>query len=206
MKTTIHRSLVSLKLPLVVALLISIAKAIVQALTGNASFPSPVPTLAEITTAIHDLEIAETAAISRVRGAVTARNDKRVALVALLSELKAYVQKVADANQENGAALIQSAGMNVRKTAVRKPRVFAVTQGSVSGVVKVVVPSAGARAAYDWEWSIDGGKTWQLAPSTLQAKTAMSGLVPGSTVSFRYRVVTKKGESDWSEPTSFLVK
>ena len=88
----------------------------------------------------------------------------------------------------------------------RKPRVFAAIQGSVSGPVKLVAPVAGPRAAYDWQWSTDGGKTWQLAPSTTQARTAMIGLTPGSTVLFRYRAVTKTGETDWSEPTSFIVK
>lgn len=104
-----------------------------------------------------------------------------------MAELKAYVQKVADADMENGAALIQSAGMNVKKTAVRPPRVFAITQGPgpVSGTVRVVAPKAADRAAYDWEWSTDGGKTWQIAPSTLRATTqkdrargGIDGLVP----------------------------
>jgi hypothetical protein len=96
--------------------------------------------------------------------------------------------------------------MKVRKTPVHKPRVFAAVQGSVSGSVKLVAPFAGPRSAYDWQWSTDGGKTWQLAPSTVQARTSMIGLTPGSTVLFRYRAVTKAGESDWSEPTSFIVK
>jgi len=70
----------------------------------------------------------------------------------------------------------------------------------------VVAPTAGDRAAYDWEWSTDGGKTWQLAPSTVQSRTRMIGLTPGSTVLFRFRAVTRKGESDWSDPLTFIVK
>jgi len=89
---------------------------------------------------------------------------------------------------------------------VRKPRVFTITQGIVSGAVHVVAPSAGRRAAYDWEWSSDGGKTWQLAPSTMQAKTSLTGLTAGATLMFRYRAVTKTGEADWSQPISFMVK
>jgi hypothetical protein len=197
---------VSLDLSVVIAILISVVKAIVLAMTGNKAFPNPTPTLAEVAAAITDLETAQAAALSRVKGAVAARNDKRRALVALMQELKAYVQKVADGDQENGAALIQSAGMNVKKSPARKPRVFAITQGAVSGAIKVVVPSAGRRAAYDWEWSVDGGKTWTLAPSTMQAKTTLTGLAAGTTVTFRYRAVTKAGEGDWSQPTSFLVK
>ena len=201
------RSLVSLKLPTVVGLLISLTRALVQALTGNPAFPNPSPTLAVLSAAINILETAQTAALTRVTGAVEVRNEKRAALVKLLADLRAYVQTVANAAlPEHAAAIIQSAGMKVRKTPVHKPRVFAAIQGSVSGSVKLVAPFAGGRAAYDWQWSTDGGKTWQLAPSTVQARTSMIGLTPGSTVLFRYRAVTKAGESDWSEPTTFIVK
>jgi hypothetical protein len=31
-------------------------------------------------------------------------------------------------------------------------------------------------------------------------------LTAGATVMFRYRAVTKIGESDWSQPISFMVK
>jgi len=201
------RALVSLELPTVVGLLISLVRALIQALTGNAAFPNPTPTLAVLSGAVNDLEVAQTAALTRAKGAVEVRNEKRAALVTLLADLRAYVQTIANAAPpEHAAAIIQSAGMNVRKTPVHKPRVFAAIQGSVTGSVKLVAPFAGPRSAYDWQWSTDGGKTWQLAPSTVQARTSMIGLTPGATVLFRYRAVTKTGESDWSEPTSLIVK
>ena len=204
---TAPRPKVSLALPTVVGLLISLARAIVQALTGNGAFPNPTPTLAALSAAISDLETAQSAAQTRVKGAVEVRDEKRATLATLLDELKAYVQSVANAGPaEHAAALIRSAGMNVRRPVARKPRVFAAVQGSVSGSVTLVAPFAGPRSAYDWQWSTDGGKTWQLAPSTVRARTGMTGLTPASTVLFRYRAVTKAGETDWSEPTTLIVK
>jgi hypothetical protein len=50
-----------------------------------------------------------------------------------------------------------------------------------------------------------GGKTWVTAPATLQAKTTVAGLVPGSTAQFKYRAVTKTGEGDWSQRVSLMV-
>lgn len=203
----VQRALVALAIPKVVGLIISIARAVVHALTGNPAFPSPTPTLAAVTVAIDELETAQTAALTRVKGAVELRNEKRATLVTRLAELKAYVQAVANAAPpEHAAAIIQSAGMNVRKTPTRKARVFAAIQGSASGSVTLTAPFAGPNAAYDWEWSTDAGKTWQLAPSTVQARTRMTGLAPATTVLFRYRAVTRKGESDWSEPVTFIVK
>ena len=206
MTTPIHRSLVALKLPRPVPALIAVAKAIVQAMTNNPSFPAPTPSLGDVTAGISALETAQSAARTRAMGTVAVRDARRITLRALLDELEACVQKMADADMENAAALIQSAGMSVRKAPVHPPRVFAITQGAVSGSIKVVAPTAGDRASYDWAWSADGGQTWHPAPSTVRSTATMSGLTPATTVTFRYRSVTKAGVSDWSEPTSFLLK
>jgi hypothetical protein len=203
---SVHRSIASLKLPIRVPLLITYAQAIVRAMTGNASFPTPVPALAAVTGKIDDLQVAETAALARTRGAVTTRNEKRAALVQELQQLRGCVQATADANADNAASIIQSAGMALKKTAVRPPRVFAAKPAAVSGSVELVTHAAARRASYQWEYSTDGGKTWVLLPATLQTKTVVSGLAPAATVSFRYRPVTKGGEGDWSQPTSLIVK
>lgn len=106
----------------------------------------------------------------------------------------------ADANPENGASIIESAGLAIRKAPNRAPRVFSARPGSVSGEVKVFAPSAGHRSSYEWEYSIDGGTTWLAMPPTIQAKTNITGLKPGSSVMFKYRWVTKSGASDWTQP------
>jgi hypothetical protein len=186
--------------------LITYATRIVTQMTGNAAFPTPVPALTEVTAAISSLQVAETAALARTKGAATTRNELRAALVALLVHLKAYIQVQADANAENAASIIESAGVAVKKTPVRKPRVFAAKTGTNSGTVELITASAGRRASYEWQYSPDGGKTWVSAPSTLQAKTTVTGLTAGTTVEFRFKSVVKTGESDWSPPVSLLVK
>jgi hypothetical protein len=203
---TVHRSLASLKLPTPVPALITYAQGIVKAMTANAAFANPTPTLAAVTSAISDLQTAETATLARTKGAAAVRNEKKTALVTLLQQLRGYVQAEADANVETGASTIQSAGLAVRKTPVRPPRVFAAKPGDVSGAVKLVAAAAAHRASYEWEYSIDGGKTWVIAPATLQAKTTLSGLTAGTTVQFKYRPVTKTGEGDWSQVVSLIVK
>ena len=206
MMNKVHRVIVVLRLPEPIGLLISVVRAILVAMTGNAHFPSPTPTLASVDSAVSDLEKAQAAALTRVKGATDTRNTARKALIALVDELRSYVQKIGDADAENAAAIFQSAGMGVRKAHVPAKRVFKVIQGASSGIVKVVAPAPSHRASYDWSWSTDGGKAWQIAPSTLQAKTQLTGLPAGSTVSFRYRVTTKAGESEWSDAINFLVK
>jgi hypothetical protein len=208
MATTIkstQRSVVTLALPRNVPALITYAENIIKRMTGNTYFPNPVPTIAVVTAATDDLRAAEAGAISRIKGAVAARNDKRKALVSVLGQLRTYIQTVADADEGNGPAIIESAGLGVRKRATRAPRIFAAKPGRTTGVATIVAASAGHRASYEWQYTTDGGKTWLSMPVTLQAKTTIVGLTPGSTVQFKYRAVTRAGEADWSAPVSLTV-
>jgi hypothetical protein len=200
-----HKAIVSLKLPIPVAMLIAFARTIVTKLTGNPYFPSPTPSLAQLTASIDGLVTAETAALGRAKGAVAARNQQKAVLVTELKQLKAYIQSVADAAPaENAVAIIESSGVTVRKTATRTARTFAATAGPVSGTAALRTAAAG-RASYDWEYSTDGGKTWISAPSTLKAKTTITGLTPTANVQFRFRALTKTGEGDWSQPVALVI-
>ena len=205
MQPKTQRSIAILALAKSVPALITQAKGIVTAVTNNPNIPNPQPPPATITTSVNDLESAEMVAATRVRGAVATRNEKRAVLVSQLDQLKAGVQKEADANPEKAGSIIQSAGMTVRKTPNRRKHGFGAVPGPISGSVKLTSPVAARRASYEWEMSNDGGKTWQTLPVTLQAKTTVTGLQPGSTVTFRSRGVIKTGETDWSQPLSVLV-
>jgi hypothetical protein len=201
-----HRSFVVLKLPLPVPQLLKVAQAIIAALTNNALLPSPNPPLAALTAAVQKLDAAETATKTRAPGTVALRNLARVALLADLHTLKAYVQQVADANPDNAEAIITSAGMTVRKAPLRTKAQFAAKAGPISGTVHLVARAAAVRSAYEWEWSSDGGKTWTGVAATLQAKTTITGLPANTSCQFRYKAVTKTGEGDWSLPVVLLVK
>ena len=200
-----HRSLAVLDLPKRINVLITYASGVVAGMTGNPSFPTPSPALATVTAAIADLQNAETAALARTKGAAATRNAKRAVLVTLLQSLRMYVQSIADQNAENAPAIIQSAGIGVKKTPARNPRVFAALAGANSGTVKIVAPSAGQRASYDWQSSPDG-KTWTDLGTTLQAKTTLTGQTAGTVLQLRYRPVVKAGAGDWSTPVTITVK
>jgi hypothetical protein len=204
--TAVKRSIATLRTTGPVPALISFATAVVTRMTGNSAFPTPAPPLATVAAAIADLQNAETAAAAKTKGAVTVRNDKRAALVTLLRQLESYVQNQADSNLENGAAVIESAGISVRKLGVRKPRTFTAVQGATSGTITLIAASAAHRASYEWQYSTDGGKTWTFAPGTLQAKTTIPALTPGASVQFKYRPVLKAGDGDWSQAVTIIVK
>jgi hypothetical protein len=182
------------------------ARSILRSMTGNPSFPSPHPSLSTLEAATDALAEAEGAARSRALGTATIRDERRQELKGLLEQLCAHVQARADANHENAASIIESAGMYVKKGAAPVPGGFRAKHGKNSGDALVIAPSAGDRAAYEFAYSIDGMKTWVTLEVTQKATVTVHGLTPGSTVYFRYRARTsKKGWGDLSDPIGIRV-
>jgi hypothetical protein len=202
---TTRHAVVTLHIPTRTSDFVTYARNLVKSMTANPLFPSPIPSLATISTATDELAAAQAATLTRTKGAVATRNEKRAALVLLVKQLAHYVQTVADASHEGGASVIASAGFAARKAPTRRARAFEARPGAVSGTASLVAVTPSRRASYEWQSSADGGKTWVLAPVTLQAKTTIAGLVPGATVLFRYRPVTKAGEGDWSQAVSLVI-
>ena len=95
--------------------------------------------------------------------------------------------------------------MFVQRPGIPPSRVVGAKRGRVSGEVVVVAPKAGDRSAYEWAYSLDGGRTWMGVPATTKATVTVTGLVPGTHVLFRYRATTKGVCLDWSDPVAIFV-
>jgi hypothetical protein len=200
------RSLVVLKLSPRIKNVLSFAQNVASALASNAHFPAPTPSLATFQADIAALNTAETAVLSRTKGAVEARNAKLAIVRADLENLKAYVQTVAAvATPTDADAIIESAGLTIRKVTLHDKPALAAKQGSVTGTVNLVAKSAAKRAAYNWQYSTDQ-KTWTTVPLTIQAKTGFAGLTAGTQYYFRVQPVTDSGVGDWSQVVALMVK
>ena len=185
--------------------LITHATRVVKAMTANPVFPVPVPALATVMAAVADLRDADAKVAERIPDAIVTRDARRAALVTLLQSLRMHVQVVADGRAPAGAAVIEGAGLAGKRIGDRPPRIFAALAGLARGTVKLIAPTAGRRASYNWQYSLDG-ETWIELPSTLQATTTLTGQVPGTVLRFRYRSVTRTGETEWSAPVTFTVR
>jgi hypothetical protein len=143
----------------------------------------------------------------RTKGSVVVRNDKARVLFSQLEYLRAYVEAIANANRDNATAIIESAGMYVKGRKGPPGRVFTAKNGRVSGEVELVAPSAGDRSAYEFQYSLDGGKTWLPLPEpfTTKATATVTGLTPGSTAHFRYRATVKGATGNWSDRVAIIV-
>ena len=204
--TNTHRVLAVLNLPRHVPDQIKVGQTLQAALASNPHFPLPDPIITAFIAALGPYDAAETLAQTRAKGTVAARNAAQVVYLGALHALKARIQQVADASPDQAEAIITSTSLAVKKVPIRQKQSFEVRQGATSGTVHVIAKAAAARASYEWQYSVDGGKTWVDAPNTLQARTTITGLPVAVNVEFRVRATTKSGQGDWSQPASFLVK
>jgi len=198
--------MIALKLPKKTKDLIARAQAIVTAMTNNANFSSPLPTLASVSAAIAALVTAENATSGRPPGAVKARNGKQRDLIRLLYHLADYVKQIAEQSPDNYAAIIASASMYTVERKVAPKADFAAFQGAVSGEARLVARAGGGgRATHYWQFSLDQ-KSWQSVADTDKANTVIAGLTPGQTYYFRHASMRKNLRTDWSQVVSLIVK
>jgi hypothetical protein len=204
--TIIHRVLAVLKLPEHVPDQIKFGESVQAALVNNPDFSHTDPIITAFIDALTKYNAAETAAQTRAKGTIAARNAAKVVFIGALHALKARIQQVADAKPDQAEAIITSTTLAVKRTSSRQKQTFAARYGATAGTVHLVAKAVAARASYDWQYSADGSKTWVDEPNTLQAKTTITGLPVATVIQFRYRATTKSGQGDWSPPTSLLVK
>ena len=178
---------------------------VVTCLTGSAKVQNPNPPLTTITAACNALDVSQAAMPGNK--AVTAQRDADyLALLLLLHHELDCVNGVAEqqTSPADAEAVITGAGFSVRKDYKRYKDTLAATYGLASGAVKLDARALGRDASYYWQWSTDM-KTWVSLPETKKASTTITGLTPATTHYFRFRALTRKGMTDWSQDVSLLV-
>ena len=184
---------------------IAFARSVAARFADDPLFASPRPPLPVFRAHIAELAEAETVAWSRLRGAAAARNEKLQVVSGDLETLRSYVQALADADAELGAALIERAGLHVKASSGHGKGLFEVKPGRMSGTVHLYARAVRTRASYDWEYGIDE-ISWTRVDSTVRADVLLSGLIPRVCYFFRWRRVTRAGKGDWSDVASLLVE
>jgi hypothetical protein len=176
------------------------------AMTGNASFTTPIPSLTNVGTAITALTTANSTYESGVltqKTNLTNRDNAPAALIALLTQLGGYVE-AASAGDE---AKIQSAGMGVRagKTPPAMPGQVAnlsLTAGDNDGELDAQWDPVDVAKSYDVETSPDPmtPTSWTPKQSVTKSKAVLLGLPSGTRVWVHVRAVGSGGTGAWSDP------
>jgi len=201
-----HRPIVTVQRPARIGVFLVLVKAISQSVAAApGTFNKPDPTLAQFNTDIAALDAAQTTTKTRAPGAVAIRDQKRATVVLDLRRLVGYVQGIVDLDPSNATAIVAAAGMSLRKVPSRTKAPLAVKPHAISGTVSVAAKAVGKTTSNEWQFSVDGGKTWTAAPSTTKSRTTIPNLTPGVLTLFRHRANTKAGPANWSQTVSLMV-
>jgi hypothetical protein len=204
MAQILYAILIVLTYPKTVAGFIAFAKTVLQKMNGNQSFPSAAQLLTSLGNAITAYESAISSSETQ-KGLKGQRGTTRTTLLSVLKQARDLVRTVCEANPEAALSIAESAGMTLKKRAIRAKALIEVVQASVSASVVCRAKAPGIPANYFWSYSTDS-KVWTNVPQTMKATITVSGLTVGQTYSFRYYTITRKGQSDPSQIFSILVK
>lgn len=188
--------------------IIDLARRVIRALTGNAAFPNPQPSLAVLTTATDDLETSNNNLETSRQEAATnlqIRDDKQVAILGLLRQSAAFVDAVAGDDESK----ILSAGMDVRSAPsfqtqpAGAPGNLSGSQSDHEGEIDLHWDTVKG-ASYEIQRSNDPptATSWQHAAVSVKSSVTITGLVSGTRYWFPVAAVTSAGQSGWSDPAT----
>jgi hypothetical protein len=168
--------------------------------TGNINLPSPIPTLATLTTLTNQAEAAYLKAKTGRPDDTANMRNKVAALELALKQFAGYVEAIANKDLATAETVILSAGFKVKGRKPRQVRTFDAKPTGIPGEVKVT-HKAEPNAAYEFQISTDisNEANWRSFALTTKSRIVKGGLEPDTRYSFRGRVITKDGPGEWSE-------
>jgi hypothetical protein len=196
------------KLPRNPSQLATRADAIATAMDDDTvSFPTKAPEATQTHTDVASFRSAIQAAQNRGVGAVEARNVQDNAVKHDVKLMVNVIQGMANKLPHDAAVqFITSKLLTVSQVGKRHPKApLTITQGAVSGSVKVSILSLGRPATYYVEVSLDQ-KTWTSQPDVQRTTLTITGLTPGQTYYFRFHALVKETPMGYCPVVPFLVK
>jgi hypothetical protein len=172
------------------------------------TYNNPNPSLPVFLTLITNVSTAQQAVRTRVVGAAEARNVQLSFLVSAMETERTFIQSLADASPAHASTLIRNAGLAIAATSVYTKGLLTLRAGRESGsiicdanvglLVGVGVAHPSQNRFFNWEYTLDGGKTFVTMPSTTKGKTLLQNLVPLTLVGVRVNLNIGSGPGPWS--------
>jgi hypothetical protein len=179
-----------------------------DSMTGNPFFPNPSPSLAEIAAQLSKAEAAYMESMSKARGKANAADTEIRILRMGLIALAGYVESIANRRPDDADFIIISAGMGVKKTAAKPPRIFSVRLGPYLGSAKLDQKAEkGCYCVY--EMSTDpqlNEKNWVRIYQGSRVRFLMRGLESGKQYFFRGMILPKNGIGIWGPVLSVIIQ
>ncbi len=187
------------------------ARSIIKAMTGNANFTIPNPSLATVATAINALESAANDVEQNGGGKkwTNIRGTAEKELDRLMSQLAKYIGNMANGD----SAIILSAAIDLKKTPTRvgklpAPQNVIARPADAEGSIKLTWKKVSKAASYKVMMSDDTTpKAWkEFANNTsTDSKLEITGLTSGAKMWFCIIAINSAGEGDMSDPATCRV-
>ncbi len=180
-------------------------KVITKSLADNvAIYATPSPTLPAVNTAVTNFEDGVAAAKDGGQSAMTARNNLRLILAALMRQLASYVLVACQGDMMK----LQLSGFPVQKPTrspigvLPAPSNVALDLGARSGELDASVNPVFGASTYNWKLTANTPGATPLTAQSTASYFTFSGLTPGVTYTMSVYVVGAAGPSDWSQAVS----
>lgn len=190
---------------------------IVTEMTGNSNFGGDAgtitPPLAEISTAVDELETAHDKAQGGGTAQTAIQHEKETVLDNKLTQLGHYVEDVANDNPETAESIALSAGMEVKHESesvgeLAAPENFSAKNGANEGDMKLNCNKVDGASAYIWLACLDpiDPASWFMMEDHKSLSTASrftwEGLTPGLKYHFKVAAIGAAGRGPWSDTAS----
>ena len=179
------------------------------AMTGNATFATPTPTLIAFGTLITTTQTKLTAADAAQLASKQATADKDAAIEELLAGVKQLADYVSMTANGDGVK-IQSAGFGIKSASSPSGvpdmvQNLSLTHGDNAGEIDAQWdPVSGVKISYDIQWSPYPATdaSWKDCPGTTKSKAVLMGFTSGQQILVRVRAKGAGGTGAWSQTAS----
>jgi hypothetical protein len=183
-------------------LMIAFLREVILKMTGNPTYPTPSPTLADVTTAADEAEAAMEAAADGDRVQIAIRNDKTAVLAELGRNLAAYVQ----GNCGNLVANVLGAGFKVRKTAspvgpLPAPGNLRLSYTGMTGEFLLRIGAVKGKLTYTIQKSESADGPFETIATSSSGRKVISGFTPMKQYWVRACANGTAGPGPFSVPT-----
>ena len=180
-------------------------------MTGNASFPTPNPSIATLTTAIIKFETDLTASNGGRNGinATAVKNQSRAELITVMQNLGLDVQK----NGNDDYVTLLSSGYDIKGTPApgtvpEAPINLILSDGAHSGECDVKFDKVKNATVYEIRYTAQPlvDSSWTVMPPTTRTHNIITGVAHATELYVQARTINSHGLSEWSNMVNLLVR
>ena len=188
--------------------LIGHTRGVIDGLTNNPNFATPVPALADVSTALAAFVTAVAAAVNGGTEQTAAKKARRAELVALMRQLASYVTITSNGDMEK----LLSSGFPRQKPVrtpvgtLPAPDAPKLRYTDKSGELDATVAPVYGAATYNWRVALaTEPDTFVQTAQTTGGRCLFEGLTPGKIYTVQANAVGTAGPSDWSDNADLMV-